>query len=67
MWQMVNALYRDGVLKAECAILHCVGFNHKVHDILASRYEILNGLKRRRKEEREMPEPPRAPKKSRGR
>ncbi|KAJ2912192.1 hypothetical protein MD484_g8218, partial [Candolleomyces efflorescens] len=37
MWQMVNALYRDGILKAECAILHCVGFNHKVHDILASR------------------------------
>ena len=65
MWQMVNALYRDGILKAECAILHCVGFNHKVHDILASRYEAFNRLERR-KGERDMPEPPRAPKKSRG-
>ncbi|KAF6751018.1 hypothetical protein DFP72DRAFT_909055 [Ephemerocybe angulata] len=35
---MTERLYTEGLLKVECAVLQCVGFNHKIHDTVVQKY-----------------------------
>ncbi|TEB32148.1 hypothetical protein FA13DRAFT_1731891 [Coprinellus micaceus] len=43
----VESLYTQGILKAECTILRCVGFNQEIHDRLSARYKRAKELKRK--------------------
>lgn len=36
---LLESLYSEGALRAECTILRCVGFNHYIHDSLSSKYD----------------------------
>ena len=40
-------LYREGILKVECLVLQCVGFNHALYNQLLQSYQPNIGSKRK--------------------
>lgn len=44
---LLGCLFIGGILRADCTILRCVGFNHEIHNTLSARFEVVKPVQER--------------------
>ena len=44
---LLGCLFIEGILKVDCIILRCVGFNHEIYNTLSARFDVVKPLQER--------------------